>query len=89
MVEFRIKINPEQRLACIPKELYEVLGHETKAVANRRAVIFFSENATLADVLKSLEIIRADLKHGLELEKETEARTWVKMRFQEYIDSWV
>jgi len=73
MVEFKIKINPKQRLAYIPKEIYEVLGSHLKAVGNRTAVIFYPENATIKDVLKSLAIIRADLKHALQLEKkETE-----------------
>ena len=73
MVEFRIKINPEQRLAYIPKEIYEVLGSDLKAVGNRTAVIFYPENATIKNVLKSLRIIQADLEHAYQLEKETEA----------------
>lgn len=67
MVEFRIKINPEQRLAYIPKEIYNALGPELKAVANRCAVLMFPENISVADVLKSIEIIKADLKHAQQL----------------------
>jgi hypothetical protein len=70
VVEFRIKVHPEQRLAYIPKEIYEVLGSDLKAVGNRTAVIFFPENATIQDVLKSLAIIRADFKHALQLQKK-------------------
>lgn len=72
MVEFKIKINQEQRLAYIPKEIYEVLGSDPKAVANRTAVLFFSDKTELEDVIKSLQIIEADLKHALQLkQKET------------------
>ena len=68
-MEFKIRINPEQRLAYIPKEIYEVLGSELKAVANRTAVVFYSQNSSIEDVLESLEIIEADLKHALKLKR--------------------
>lgn len=72
MVEFKIKIHPEQRVAYIPKEIYQVLGTDPKAIANRTAVVFFPENTAIEDVAKSLEIIQADLKHALHLkQKET------------------
>jgi len=75
LVEFRIKVNPEQRLAYIPKEIFEVLGSDLKAVGNRTAVIFYPESATIKDVLISLKIIRADLRHALQLEeKETKSQ---------------
>jgi len=70
MVEFKIRINPEQRLAYIPKEIYQILSSEVKAVGNRTAVIFYPINVALKDVLKSLEIIQADLKHALSLQKK-------------------
>jgi len=70
MVEFKIKIHPEQRLAYIPKEIYEALGSELKAVANRTAVILYPKNTDIQDVLKSLEIIQADLQHAIKLQQK-------------------
>ena len=72
MVEFDIKINPQQRLAYIPKEIAKTLGQKVKAVANRTAVLLYPEDVAIEDVLKSLEIIQADLKHGVALRKQKE-----------------
>ena len=74
MVEFKIKINPEQRLAYIPKEIYAALGSDLKAVCNRAAVVFYSEDTNIEDVIKSLEIIQADLKHALTLKQQKETQ---------------
>lgn len=71
MVEFKIKINPTQRLAYIPKEIYEILGSRLKATPNRTAVLLYPEDMPIKDVVKSLEMIRRDLEHGIELSKET------------------
>ena len=72
MVEFKIKVHPEQHLAYIPKELFKMLGPHLTAIADQAAVVFFPENMKAEDVLRSLEIIMADLKHGLTMEKERE-----------------
>lgn len=72
MVEFNIKIHPEQRLAYIPKEIFAVLSSHVKAIPNRVAVLIFSEDVSTDDVLKSLDIIKADLLHAQELEKRKE-----------------
>ena len=70
MVEFKIKIHPEQRVAYIPKEIFEVLGISPKAIANRTAVLFYPENTAMEDVAKSLEIIHADLQHAIQLKQK-------------------
>ena len=70
MVEFEIKTNPTQRLAYIPKEIYAVLGSRAKAVPNRVAVLIFRDGISREDVIRSLDIIRADLVHGQEMEKK-------------------
>ena len=73
MVEFEIKINPQQGTAYIPKEIREILGVELKAVPNRTAVLLYPKNMPIKDVVKSLDVIRKDLEHGIELqEKEAE-----------------
>lgn len=71
VVEFDLKINPEQGTAYIPKEIREALGREIKAVPNRTAVLLFPKNIRIQDVLKSVDAIKADLEHAVELaEKE-------------------
>jgi len=71
MVEFKIRVNPEQRLAYIPKEIYEAIGSNLKAIPNRAAVLLFPEDMPLKDVRRSLEIIMLDLAHGEALEKQS------------------
>jgi len=66
MVEFQIKVHPEQRVAYIPKEIYQTFGSNLKIVANHYAAIIFRDDATLGDVIRSLELILADLKHRSE-----------------------
>jgi bifunctional DNA-binding transcriptional regulator/antitoxin component of YhaV-PrlF toxin-antitoxin module len=54
----------------IPKEIREAFPRELKIIPNARAALFFPANAAYEDVLRSLEIIEADLKHRIELEKK-------------------
>jgi len=54
----------------IPKEIREAFTRELKIIPNARAALFFPADAAYEDVLKSLEIIEADLKHRIELEKK-------------------
>ena len=70
MVEFRISIHPKQRVAYIPKEIVEALGYKVKAKPNRYAVILYPEGIDRSLVIKSLEILLADLK--LEVAKDVE-----------------
>jgi len=75
MVEFTIRIHPKQRLAYIPRQLYTVLGSRARAVPNRAAVLIFAEDVSRRDVLKSLDIIKADILHGQEMEMKKDAQT--------------
>lgn len=70
MVEFRIRINPQQRLAYIPKEIVNAIGCNLKATPNRAAVLLYPENTSFKDIIKSLDIIKQDIQHGAELSKE-------------------
>jgi bifunctional DNA-binding transcriptional regulator/antitoxin component of YhaV-PrlF toxin-antitoxin module len=54
----------------IPKEIREAFTRELKIIPNARAALFFPANAAYEDVLRSLEIIEADLRHRIELEKK-------------------
>lgn len=67
-MELRIKINQKQRLAYIPKALFEMLGTNVRASPNRAAVLLFSEKTTIDEALRSIEIIRTDLQHARDLE---------------------
>lgn len=67
MAEFSVKVNPIEHLAYIPKELYKVLGSKLTAVTGRAAVVFYSEETRIQDVIRSLQIIESDLQHALEL----------------------
>jgi len=62
VVEFRISVHPKQRLAYIPKEIVEALGHRLRAKPDRYVVILYPENVDTGLVIKSLEILLADLK---------------------------
>jgi len=72
MVEFDIKINAEQRSAYIPKEIFAFLGTKVKAVPNRAAVVLFAEDLSLTNVLKSMEIIKGDIEHRIEMTQHPE-----------------
>lgn len=67
MAEFAVKVNPDQHLAYIPKELYKVLGSKLTAVTGRAAAVFYPEETPIEDVIRSLKIIQTDLQHALQL----------------------
>lgn len=62
MAEFRIKVNPKQNLAYIPRKLVESLGNTLKIVLSSEAAIIYSDRTPLEDVVASVEIILQDLK---------------------------
>ena len=68
-MELKIKIYKKQRLAYIPKNLFQVLGTRVKAIPNRSAVLLFSEKTTIDAALTSLDIIKADLLHAKNLQQ--------------------
>jgi hypothetical protein len=68
MVLLRTKITTTSVL-YIPKEIREAFTRELEVIPNARAALFFPADASYEDVLRSLEIIQADLKHRIELER--------------------
>ena len=66
-MDLKIKINTKQRLAYIPKSLYEILGSNVIVSPNRAAALIYSENTSIDDALRSIDIIKADLLHAKEL----------------------
>jgi len=74
MVEFEIKVHPRQKLAYIPKEIVDSLGFVWKANPNTKAMVVYPKDTPLIQVLKSLEIILADLKLRLRWLGETDEK---------------
>lgn len=62
MVEFNISVHPKQRLAYIPKAIVETLGLQLKARPDNYAVVVYPKGADPALVIRSVEILLADLK---------------------------
>lgn len=73
MVELKTKIT-ESGVLYIPKTVREAFSREMKIIPNAIAALFFPAHATYVDVLKSLEIIAADLKHRIEMEQGAKAK---------------
>lgn len=69
MVELKTKITTTGVL-YIPKEIRDVFTREMKIIPNAAAAVFFPANISYENVLKSLEIIAADIKHRIEMTKE-------------------
>lgn len=74
MVEFHIKIHPEQRLTRIPKLLAQTFGNTWILVPNTKAAIIFAENTDLETVQKSLAIIQQDIQLRIESRPRANAR---------------
>jgi hypothetical protein len=70
MVEFKMKINAQQRLAYVPKVIFAILGIRIRAVPNRAAVLLYPENMPIEQVIRSAKIILEDLQHSVDLSFE-------------------
>lgn len=68
MVKFRIKANPVGQF-YFPKEIREELGESLELIANAKTAVVFPEGTPLDIVLKSLDVIKSDLEHRLEMER--------------------
>jgi hypothetical protein len=69
MVELKTKITTTGVL-YIPKELREAFSRDMKIISNCTAAVFFPADVSYENVLKSLEIIEADVKHRISLARE-------------------
>ena len=68
MVKFKIKANPVGQF-YFPKEIREELGESLELIANAKTAVVFPEGTPLDVVLKSLDVIKSDLEHRLEMER--------------------
>lgn len=78
MVKFKVKKFGE--MFYMKKELREVLSKDDRerdeifAIANAKAVVLFPKNEDLRDILASLEIIREDIKHRINLSNNQDSK---------------
>lgn len=70
MVEFELKVHPEQHSTYLPRQVIKTFGNKLKMVPNSKAAIIYRDGTTLRDVLRSIEIITEDLRHRIEMEKQ-------------------
>jgi hypothetical protein len=71
----KIKINPEARIAYIPKELIEQgLTGEVDGYANAVTLTIVNPNTPLADVERSLKIVLDDIRFRIQLEADKAKR---------------
>jgi len=77
-LELKLKINPIERLAYIPKAIFNILGPDVCVTPDRSAVLMFGSEVGIDDVLKSLDIIKADLLHAQQLQKNKEHTSVLK-----------
>ena len=70
-MQFIIKIDSKQHLAYIRKEIVEAFGLRLKFQPNSKAAIVYPEGVKASDVIKSVEILLADLR--LRAQDETKA----------------
>jgi hypothetical protein len=68
LVELKTRIT-EAGILQVPKELVEVFGQDMKMITGTTAAILFPAGISYEDVMRSLEIIRADLQFRLSKER--------------------
>lgn len=67
MVKFKIKMNAYGQF-YMPKEVREELGRRLELLGDAKTALLFPEGLSPTDVLRSLRVLVADLKHRAELE---------------------
>lgn len=72
MVELRTKMT-ESGVLYIPKRIRDAFGRHMKIITDAVAVVMFPEDIEYEDVLISLEIMKADLKHRISLEERNKS----------------
>lgn len=79
-MEFVIKIDERQHLAYIRKEIVAAFGLRLKFQPNTKAAIVYSEGVRPSEVIKSVEILLADLRLRAEDEATAKAENAAKER---------
>jgi len=65
MVKLELKANPHGQY-YFPSEIRKELGRNLEFIGDFKVGVIFPKGMRLEDVLKSLEVIRLDLKHRIE-----------------------
>ena len=66
MVKLKTKLNQGGQL-YIPKEVREAFGRHMNILTDATACVMFPEDTEYEDILRSLEIIEADIQHRISL----------------------
>lgn len=77
MVELKTKIT-ESGVLYVPKEIRECFGRHMKIITNARAVVMFPEGTSYEDILTSMEIMKADIRHRISLRDRQENQEIIK-----------
>lgn len=81
-LDLTVRINEKQRLAYIPKALFNILGTHVTVTPNRAAVLMFSEKTPITDVIKSLDIIKTAIE---KIESNKPLKDWSPKKVQDTI----
>jgi len=73
MVELRAKLT-ESGILYIPKEIREAFGRVIRLIPNARACVLFPDGVEYEDVLRSLRVIEADLRHRISMQRKVAAK---------------
>jgi hypothetical protein len=68
MVELETKIT-HSGVLYVSKEIRQCFGRSMKIISNATAALFFPSNTRYEKVLTSLDIIRQNIKHRLEMQR--------------------
>lgn len=67
MVEFKLTVNKKQHTVYINKKIIETLGYELIIQLNAVSGVIYPKSVHKKEVIRSLEIILADLRHQVKL----------------------
>ncbi len=70
MVEFNLKIHPEQRIGYFKREIVDQLGTNLKILSAGRAFVAYPEGEDPGIVIKSIEIIIEILRMKIDFPEE-------------------
>lgn len=75
MVEIKIRINPTERQAYIPKLILETFGPRVSILPNTRAAILYTTDTDPKVVERSVQLILQHLKLLIKSKKQTATRS--------------
>lgn len=62
MVEFEVRINPDQRVAYIKKEIVDQFGCDLRLMPDTNAAIIFPKGKAISTIIRSVELLLQDLR---------------------------